>query len=200
MRILNKVIVIIAFSSTATLSKQTMASEPSATDTTVTPKQGLAAFDKMMKVLTHKRCVNCHPKGDSPRQGDDSHIHTFGVTRGSDNLGSPALRCKTCHTSENNPLSGAPGAPHWSLAPKSMTWEGLTRVQIAQSILDPLKNGGRDLDAIVHHLTEHELVLWAWAPGKSITGKQREKPPVSKEDYIKAVKTWATAGAPIPEK
>ncbi|HKK78306.1 MAG TPA: hypothetical protein VJ933_01705, partial [Phaeodactylibacter sp.] len=51
------------------------------------------AFDQMMKVLTHKRCVNCHPSGDRPLQGEDSHIHNFGVQRGPDNHGVAALKC-----------------------------------------------------------------------------------------------------------
>ena len=68
------------------------------------------AFDKMMAVLTHKRCVNCHPSGDRPRQGEDSHYHNFGVQRGEDNHGLPALQCATCHQQENNDFSGVPGA------------------------------------------------------------------------------------------
>lgn len=155
-------------------------------------------FDKMMKVLTHKRCVNCHPAGDQPRQGEDSHLHHFGVRRGEDNQGVAAMRCNSCHQAENNDLSGVPGAPEWSLAPLSMKWEGLTRVEIAQSMLDPERNGGRSLEDIVHHLTEHELVLWAWEPGVNSEGNPREKPPVPKEEYIKAVKDWAASGAPIP--
>ena len=54
-------------------------------------------FDLMMEVLTHKRCVNCHPSDDRPRQGEDSHYHNFGVQRGADNHGIAALRCETCH-------------------------------------------------------------------------------------------------------
>ena len=157
-------------------------------------------FDKMMSVLTHKRCVNCHPSSDYPRQGEDSHVHNFGVQRGTDNHGVPALRCESCHQHENNNFSGVPGAPEWSLAPRSMAWEGLSRVEIAKSMLDPKKNGGRTLKETVDHLTEHELVLWAWEPGIDASGKPREKPPVSKEEYIKAVKAWAAAGAVIPEK
>ena len=163
-------------------------------------KSSDAAFDKMMSVLTHKRCVNCHPAGDRPRQGEDSHYHNFGVQRGDDNHGLPALRCETCHQHENNDFSGVPGAPEWSLAPLSMKWEGLSRVEIAQSMLDPTRNGGRNLEQIVEHLTEHELVLWAWEPGVDASGTPREKPPVPKEEYIKAVKEWAEAGAHIPEK
>ncbi|MCB9053999.1 MAG: hypothetical protein H6556_31750 [Lewinellaceae bacterium] len=164
------------------------------------PEDALQAFDKMMAVLTHKRCVNCHPAGDRPRQGEDSHYHNFGVRRGEDNHGLPALRCETCHQQENNNFSGVPGAPEWSLAPLSMQWEGLSRVEIARSMLDPARNGGRTLEETVRHLTEHELVLWAWEPGVDASGTPREKPPVPKDEYIKAVKAWAEAGAPIPEE
>ena len=157
-------------------------------------------FDTMMKVLMHKRCVNCHPSGDRPRQGEDSHYHNFGVQRGADDHGVAALRCESCHQPENNNFSGVPGAPEWSLAPLSMKWEGLNRVEIAQSMLDPERNGGRSLEDIVHHLTEHELVLWAWNPGVDANGTPREKPPVPKDEYIKAVKEWAEAGAIIPEQ
>lgn len=158
------------------------------------------AFTKMMKVLTHKRCVNCHPAGDRPRQGEDSHIHNFGVRRGADNHGVAALRCETCHQHENNDYSGVPGAPEWSLAPLKMRWEGLSRVEIAKSMLNPENNGGRSLEETVKHLTEHDLVLWAWEPGVDANGNPREKPPVPKEEYIKAVKEWAAGGAVIPEE
>lgn len=157
-------------------------------------------FDIMMAVLTHKRCVNCHPSSNYPRQGEDSHVHNFGVQRGADNHGMPALRCESCHQHENNNFSGVPGAPAWSLAPRSMAWEGLSRVEIAKSMLDPEKNGGRTLEETVHHLTEHELVLWAWEPGIDASGNPREKPPVPVDEYIEAVKAWAAAGAVIPEK
>jgi len=157
-------------------------------------------FDLMMKVLTHKRCVNCHPSGDRPRQGEDSHHHNFGVQRGPDNHGVAALRCEGCHQHENNDFSGVPGAPEWSLAPIEMQWEGLSRVEIAKSMLNRENNGNRSLAEIVKHLTEHELVLWAWEPGVDAEGNPRELPPVSKEDYIKAVKDWAAQGAVIPEE
>ncbi len=158
------------------------------------------AYYTMMEVLTHQRCINCHPAGDRPLQGEDSHIHNFNVKRGPDNHGVPGFKCNNCHQAENNNYSGVPGAPEWSLAPKSMAWEGLTPAEIATSMLDKEKNGGRTLDEVVKHLTEHELVLWAFEPGIDAEGNPREKPPVSEEDYIKAVKEWAAAGAPIPEE
>ena len=157
-------------------------------------------FDKMMQVLTHKRCTNCHPSDGIPKQGEDSHPHYFGIVRGKDNHGFEATRCNTCHQSENNAFSGVPGAPEWSLAPHSMRWEGLSRTEIAASILDPKRNGNRTPDEIMHHLTEHELVLWAWNPGVDANGNPREKPPVPKEEYIAAVKKWFEEGAVIPDE
>ena len=34
-----------------------------------------AAFLEVYKVLISPRCQNCHPAGDAPLQGDDSHVH-----------------------------------------------------------------------------------------------------------------------------
>lgn len=153
-----------------------------------------------MSVLTHQRCINCHPSDGIPKQGDDSHPHYFGISRGKENVGFDATKCGTCHQKENNAFSGVPGAPEWSLAPESMRWEGLSHAEIAESMLDPKRNGGRDHDKVMHHLTEHELVLWAWEPGVDADGKPRETPPVNKKDYIAAVKRWFKDGAVIPEK
>ncbi len=158
------------------------------------------AFDTMMKVLMHKRCVNCHPSDAYPRQGEDSHIHRFGIERGKANHGAEATTCNTCHQADNNNQSGVPGAPEWSLAPLSMAWQGLSRTEIARSMLDRKRNGNRSIKEIEHHLTEHELVLWAWEPGVDNEGNPREKPPVSKEDYIAAVKKWVEEGAHIPDE
>jgi len=159
-----------------------------------------AAFHKMMDVLTHQRCMNCHPSDNIPKQGEDSHAHYFDMSRGEDNHGYQATTCNTCHQSANNDYSGVPGAPEWALAPHSMRWEGLNRFEIAESMLDPERNGGRTPEETLHHLTEHELVLWAWTPGVDAEGKARELPPVPKDEYITAVKTWFQGGHIIPSK
>ncbi len=155
-----------------------------------------AAFNKMMDVLTHQRCMNCHPSDQTPKQGEDAHPHYFGIVRA--NVAT-ATNCNTCHQDSNNDFSGVPGALDWSLAPHNMRWQGLSRIEIAESMMDPVRNGGRDAEDIMHHLTEHELVLWAWEPGIDASGKPRELPPVSKEEYIEAVKTWIHHGAIIPK-
>src|ERR1700752_267472 len=49
-----------------------------------------AIFTELGKVLTHPRCVNCHPASDRPRQGDMARLHQPPVERGPDGLGLPA--------------------------------------------------------------------------------------------------------------
>ncbi|WP_185782435.1 hypothetical protein [Croceivirga lutea] len=155
-------------------------------------------FSKLMDVLTHPRCMNCHPNDNIPKQGIDRHPHYFDMARGEDDHGFKATSCNTCHQSENNPYSGVPGAPHWALAPASMGWQGLSHEQIAQRLLDKSTNGGKDHKALVEHLTQDKLVLWAWEPGVDANGNLRETPPISKEEYIQVVEEWFANGAVIP--
>ncbi len=66
------------------------------------------AFLSAYKVLMSPRCMNCHPAGDVPLQGDDSHLHTQGVQRGPDGKGVYALKCSNCHQPANSPGLHAP--------------------------------------------------------------------------------------------
>ncbi|MGB3150799.1 MAG: hypothetical protein WBB27_09050 [Maribacter sp.] len=157
-------------------------------------------FNKMMDVITHQRCMNCHPNDNIPKQGDTSHPHYFDMARGTDDMGFQATKCTTCHQSENNDYSGVPGAPHWSLAPASMGWQGVSRTEIAKQILDKETNGGKNHEELIKHMTEDELVLWAWEPGVDANGKKRTPPPVSKEDFKTAVENWFKDGALIPSE
>lgn len=167
---------------------------------TESKNQSRAAFNTMMDVITHPRCINCHPNDNVPKQGDDSHPHTFGITRGIEGSGFEATSCITCHQTENNGYSGVPGAPHWSLAPASMGWQGLSRNEIAAQMLDVKTNGGKNHEELITHMTEDELVLWAWKPGIDANGMQRELPPVSEDDFKSAVKEWFKNGAIIPSE
>ena len=54
-----------------------------------------AAFLAVYPVLMHPRCMNCHPKGDQPLQGEDSHIHLQNVQRGPDGKGLFAMKSFT---------------------------------------------------------------------------------------------------------
>ncbi len=162
-----------------------------------TPLQGdtAEAFETVVSVLTNPRCINCHPSDNQPRQRDDQIVHILNVTRGEDNHGGPVQSCETCHHEENNPYSLVPGAPHWGLAPKSMGWLGLSHVEIAQTLIDPAKNGGRSFDDLVKHVNEDALVLWGWDPGPG-----RTPIPVPHDEFVQALEIWLDAGAPIPEE
>jgi hypothetical protein len=51
-----------------------------------------ALFNEAAKVITSPRCMNCHPAGDQPHQGDDRHVHQPLALRGEANNARAALR------------------------------------------------------------------------------------------------------------
>src|SRR5437764_15361324 len=55
------------------------------------------AFMDVYKVLMSPRCMNCHPAGDIPLQGEDNHLHTMYPRRGKDGHGIYAMKCSNCH-------------------------------------------------------------------------------------------------------
>lgn len=154
-----------------------------------------AAFQSIVPVLHHPRCMNCHSRGDFPRQGDDRHRHTMNVRRGPDGDGVSGAKCSTCHQDHN--LAGRhmpPGAPDWHLPPAAMPmiWEDLTDRQLCEVFKDRAQNGGRDVDGIVEHMNT-PLVLWGWNPGEG-----RTPVPVPQAEFLAKVKEWASKGAACP--
>lgn len=162
-------------------------------------REGEQLYLQMHKVLGHPRCVNCHPKGDTPRQGEQARLHVPPIARGPHGMGPAGLQCSACHQDSNNAASGVPGAPHWQLAPRSMAWENLSPGELCRALLDRKKNGNRSLDATVKHLTADELVAWGWNPGADASGKLREPVPVPKEEFVRIVNAWAKLGAACPK-
>ncbi|HEV3022410.1 MAG TPA: hypothetical protein VGX76_08080, partial [Pirellulales bacterium] len=151
-----------------------------------------AAFVEVYKVLMHPRCMNCHPSGDSPLQGDDSHVHLQNVKRGADGKGKYALKCANCHQDTN--LIGAnmpPGNPTWQLPKKAMplVFQGKSPRELADQLRDPKRNGGKTLEQLVEHVTNDKLVLWGWEPGDG-----RTKPPLSHDDFAKKFREWVEKG------
>jgi hypothetical protein len=153
-----------------------------------------AAFEAIVPVLRHPRCMNCHSSGDFPRQGDDSHRHTMQIRRG-DGQGINSVRCSTCHQEHN--LAGLhmpPGAPGWHLPSPAMPmiWEGLTDHQLCELLKDPQQNGHRTPEQIVEHM-HTPLVLWGWAPGDG-----RVAVPMAQKEFFAKVQEWAANGAACP--
>jgi hypothetical protein len=156
-------------------------------------------FMQMHRVLVHPRCLNCHPKGDSPRQGDEARLHLPRMARGPQDRGPAGMHCDTCHQRANFAASGVPGAPNWHLAPLSMAWEDKTPGQICRQMLDRRTNGNKSLAQIVEHLTRDELVAWGWDPGVDVTGKAREPVPIPKPEFNRIVQAWEKSGAACPK-
>ena len=152
-------------------------------------------FIEAGRVLQHPRCLNCHPAGDRPSQGQDQHPHTPLVVRGLDDKGATALRCVTCHQAANFAPSGVPGHSLWQVAPREMAWQGKSLAQICEQIKDPRRNGGKTLTQIHEHLAHDTLLGWAWAPGGN-----REPAPGTQAQFGALITAWIETGAACPTR
>ena len=161
-------------------------------------KKARAAFNDAAKVFLSPRCSNCHPAGDSPRQGDASKLHDPEVMRGTEGRGTEELQCNLCHLDKNTEGEHMPpGVPDWHMpsAAQKMIFQGLTAGQICRNLKDPLKNGGRkSAKEAVEHLATDPKVLWAWSPGNG-----RTTPPMNHADFLKKMNEWVANGAACPD-
>ena len=155
------------------------------------------AFKAMIPVLRHPRCMNCHSRGDYPREGDDRHQHTMNVRRGPSGNGIAGVKCSSCHHEVNAPgVHAPPGAPGWHLPPSDnpLVWEGLSDRELCELFKDRSKNGERSLEQIVEHMRT-PLVLWGWTPGEG-----RNPVPVAKNEFLADAQRWAAEGGGCPLK
>jgi mono/diheme cytochrome c family protein len=173
-----------------------------------------AAFLEAYKVFMHPRCVNCHPAGDAPLQGEESRPHTFfRLRRGTDGQGVFAVKCSNCHQAQNQagphlpPGASYPlkdgvedlahrGEPRWRLPAAStpMVFEKRTPGQLCRQLLDKSKNGGLTPGQLVDHVAHDPLVLWGWNPGEG-----RSTPPLSHADFLQRIKDWVDKGCACPK-
>jgi hypothetical protein len=166
-----------------------------------TPARSRALFTESAKVIMSPRCMNCHPAGDRPTQGNDMHPHSPPAPRGADGGGVPGNTCGACHLDRNNNMfigwrasfESIPGHPRWGLAPIEMAWEGKTIGEVCRQIKDPQRNGGRSLELLHEHLAHDDLVAWGWNPG---TG--RDPAPGSQAQLGALIRAWIDSGAECP--
>ncbi len=173
---------------------QTLAAPENFSAITDTAARSAAMFIELGKVLSHPRCVNCHPAGDRPRQGEQGRLHQPPVERGPDGQGLAAMRCASCHQEANFDPARMPGNPHWQLAPREMAWEGKTLGEICAQIKDRDRNGGRSPEEIAHHIGDDTLVGWAWAPGYG-----RQSAPGTQSQAGALAQAWVQSGAVCPD-
>jgi len=159
--------------------------------------ESVKAFMDVYKVLMSPRCMNCHPSGDVPLQGDDSHIHNMLPQRGKDGKGIYAMKCMNCHQPTNlEGLNKPPGNPNWHLPPSNMkmVFEGRTPGQLARQIINPKTNGNKTIQQLIAH-ADDGLVKAGWDMGEG-----RTAPPLSHEEFKKAWITWIKSGAYAPKQ
>jgi hypothetical protein len=161
-----------------------------------------ALFGEAAKVFTSPRCMNCHPAGDHPTQGDDNQPHQPPIERGASDAGPPGTPCQACHMSRTVDVypgavaryASIPGRPDWRLAPISMAWQGKTTGDICRQLKDKRRNGGRDLAMLQAHVAQdQELVAYAWNPGKG-----RKSAPGTQQLAGALIQAWIDSGAECP--
>lgn len=187
---------VLSLSTPAPTIPRAAAQEAPAAAARISQQESIDAFLQVYRVLMSPRCMNCHPAGDAPLQGDDSHVHVQLVKRGPDGKGKYAMKCNTCHQDHNLPGEHMPpGNPNWHLLTPEvpMVFQGKTPHELAVQLVDPKQNGGKSLEQLFHHISEDSLVLWGWDPGDG-----RTKPPLTHQEFTNAFRTWLDGGAIAP--
>jgi hypothetical protein len=155
----------------------------------------VTAFMKVYQVLMSPRCMNCHPAGNVPLQGDDSHLHAMFPKRGKDGKGLYAMKCMNCH--QPTPTLGSytpPGNPKWALPPAEMkmVFQGKSPRELALQIMDYKRNGHKNKAQLLEHAKDG-LVKVAWNMGEG-----RKPPPLTYIEFVAAWNDWINKGGIAP--
>ena len=156
----------------------------------------IAAWNEVYKVLMHPRCMNCHPAGDIPLQGEDSHVHNMLPQRGPDGKGLYSMQCGNCHHNEGVPGENTPpGNPHWKMPPADMkmVFEGKSARELALQMVDPERNGHKSIEDLIEHASD-TLVKEGWN-----MGGDRALPPLTYKEWKAQWLKWIETGAYAPE-
>jgi len=161
------------------------------------PGGSLGAWAVVYQVLQSPRCMNCHPAGEAPLQGDASLPHAQNVQRGAMGHGRYALRCDSCHQETNLPGPHLPpGAPGWHLPRRDepLVFEGRSSAELCNQLKDPERNGHKTLEELFAHMDHDPVVLWGWSPGEG-----RNPVPVPHAELVAAMRAWIDGGCECPE-
>ncbi len=75
-----------------------------------------------------------------------------------------------------------------------MVFQGLTPAQLCAQLKDPTKNGGKNLDQLLQHVSKDPLVLWGWNPGGD-----RKPVPIAHATFVENFKAWVDAAGACPK-
>src|SRR5207253_11346827 len=70
---------------------------------------------------------------------------------------------------------------------------GVSSGELCRTLKDEKANGGKDLAALLEHVSHDKLVLWGWSPGVG-----RDPVSVPHSEFAAKFKVWVEAGAPCP--
>jgi|KBSMisStandDraft_5_1062788.scaffolds.fasta_scaffold83851_2 hypothetical protein len=142
------------------------------------------AFMKLMPVLVHPRCSNCHgpmtfhdvaPDKIFPTDGGPAYLDPGSTaTHPGGEIGDAP--CEDCHTE----------AKDWSIGPE---WP----IQSAYQLCLQLKGSRPSGEIFLSHLTEDHLIGLAFVGKKGQDDLPAEPPPMSREAFIDAAKKWIDA-------
>ncbi len=191
------VVIISAIAATSASQKKTTSSVSPAIQDNINKDsvESVKAFMDVYKVLMSPRCMNCHPAGDKPLQGDDSRVHIMNVRRGKDGTGIYAAKCSNCHQPTNVPgIHTPPGNPKWQLPPANMkmVFQGKTPRQLALQIMNYNQNGHKNKKQLLEHARD-TLVKAGWTMGEG-----RKPPPLTYDEFVVAWDTWINKGGYAP--
>jgi len=159
--------------------------------TTAAPVSFLA---NIAPTFRHARCVNCHAVAPDNFQNDTSTSSNGGLPSNHPVV-SAATICASCHTDTLLPNQGAVN-PGWHAAPATSDFRNRTDLQLC---LMAQFGGGNEpgLAAVLNHLTEDKLILWAVGDGRVPGGGTRPLAPPGNIDTWRAqVTAWVNAGLP----
>lgn len=126
----------------------------------------LTLFAKMMPVLSHDRCVNCHGATD-PFKG---FYHPGAVTQ--------STPCVKCHTAN----------ARWDIAPSVMAFFQKTTRELCFHFSERLPPS----ESVALHLENDDLIGLAFAGrrGNAVTAQYTQKPPMTRAEFVRAYRTW----------
>lgn len=131
----------------------------------------LTLFSRLMPVLSHERCANCHG-ATNPYRGE---FHPGAVPRTSD--------CTGCHTASQK----------WNTAPPAMAFYQKSTRALCQhfALLNP--PGSNNVEV---HVQTDELIGLAFIGrrGNAVTPEFTQTPPMAKAQFLQALRTWVRDG------